>query len=228
MTPAAVVVFAPMTDLKSAGARDALKFHALFFAAAAPLLFFTQPPLQGWLLLGLALAYNVLIPWLGAVRGHRDWVELWAFLLPLSMLQVFPDWVLAQILGVLVFPDLGLPRIGPVPVSFAFMWITLLWPVLYFSRGSVLKAALLGLALFWFAEWIARPLNFWYGRDVQMISGVAVYVLPAEMLLAAAAAALYGLTRQRSRLMRIGAAALVSLAYTGALVLAYLFVERLP
>ncbi|MDR3414944.1 MAG: hypothetical protein P4L83_02055 [Nevskia sp.] len=201
--------------------RDAALFHLLFGAAAAGVFYLLRPPQLGWGILGLVGLYNLLLPLIGSRAGHHEWLDLWIFLLPLSLLQVLPDWVLTQQLGILGFPDLGGPRLGPVPAYMAGMWVIPLFWVLWLSEPSLLAAALLSLLLFGVAEWAARPLHLWQPLHVAQTCGVAYYVLPAEMLLGWAAAYAFREVRGRNPVVRLWAAACVSTFYTGALVLAY-------
>lgn len=212
--------------------RDALLFHLLFAAAGAGVFLFLRAPELGWAILALVAGYNLLLPLIASRGGHRDWLELWVFLLPLSVLQVLPDWVLGQQLGVLAFPDLGGPRIGTVPVYMAGMWVMPLFWVLWLAGRSSLTAAILALMLFAAAEWAALPLHLWHAQHVAQLYGVAEYVLVPEMLLGWAAAHALEQTRDGNPLLRLWAAVCVMTFYTGALVLAYFLSEhvglRLP
>jgi hypothetical protein len=206
--------------------RDALLFHLLFAAAAAAVFLFLRTPELGWAILALVAVYNLLLPLIASRGGHRDWVELWMFLLPLSVLQVLPDWVLSQQLGILAFPDLGGPHIGTVPVYMAGMWVIPLFWILWLSGRSSLTAAILALLLFAGAEWAALPLHLWHAQHVMQLYGVAEYVLVPEMLLGWAAAYAFERTRDNNPLLRLWAAACVMTFYTGALVLAYFLSEH--
>jgi hypothetical protein len=212
--------------------RDALLFHLFFAAAAGGVYFALRVPELGWGILGLVAIYNLLLPLIASRGGHRDWLEIWVFLLPLSVLQVLPDWVLSQQFGVLVFPELGGPRIGTVPVYMAGMWVIPLFWVLWLSGRSSFTAAILALVLFAAAEWAALPLHLWHAQHVAQLFGVAEYVLVPEMLLGWAAAYAFERTREGNPLARLGAAVCVMTFYTGALVLAYFLSEhvglRLP
>jgi hypothetical protein len=212
--------------------RDALLLH-LFFAAAAVAVFWAlRAPDRGWGILGLVAVYNLLLPLIASRGGHRDWMELWAFLLPLSVLQVLPDWVLSQQFGILVFPDLGGPRIGTVPAYMAGLWVIPLFWILWLAGRSGLTAALLALLLFAGAEWAAQPLQLWHAQHVATLFGIAEYVLVPELLLGWAAAYAFDRSRDSNPFARLGAAICVTTFYTGALVLAYFLSEhvglRLP
>ena len=206
--------------------RDALLFNVLFAAAAAGVYLALRPPELGWGILALVAAYNLLLPLIAARAGHREWIELWTFLLPLSLLQVLPDWVLAQQFGALVFPDLGGPRIGAVPAYMAGMWvIPLLW-IVWLAGRSALIAAVLALPVFALAEWAALPLHLWHAQHVATVLGVAEYVLVPELLLGWAAAYAFERTRGGNVLQKLAAAVGVMTFYTGAVVLAYFLSEH--
>ncbi|HVT36833.1 MAG TPA: hypothetical protein VHE37_14680 [Nevskiaceae bacterium] len=206
--------------------RDGLKFHAVFFLTFALVLWLEHGSALGSGLLALAISYNVLVPALGFWRGHAEWLSLWSFLAPLSMMQVLPDCALARIAHVLVFPDLAQYRIGgEVPVYFMGLWIMLLFPILLLAnamRSRYTLAALLTLVLFAFCEWAARPLGLWHNEHVAMTFGVAHYALLSELLLGLTALWMYRLTRHSNPLARAVGAICVSVFYTGSVFLALL------
>jgi hypothetical protein len=206
--------------------RDALLLNLLFAAAAAGVRWALHPPELGWGILALVAVYNLLLPLIAARGGHRDWTELWMFLLPLSVLQVLPDWVLVQQFGVLAFPDLGGPHIGAVPAYMAGMWVIPLFWIMLIAGRSALAAALLALPVFAAAEWAALPLHLWQAQHVATLFGVAKYVLVPEMLLGWAAAYAFERSRGDNPLVRLAAAVAVTTFYTGALVLAYFLSEH--
>ena len=212
--------------------RDALLLHLFFAAAAAGVFYALRVPERGWGILGLVAVYNLLLPLIASRGGHREWLELWLFLLPLSVLLVLPDWVLSQQFGILAFPDLGGPRIGTVPAYMAGLWVIPLFWVLWLAGRSGLTAALLSLLVFAGAEWAMQPLHLWHAQHVAQLFGVAEYVLVPEMLLGWAAAYAFNQTRDGNPFARLGAAVGVATFYTGALVLAYFLSEhvglRLP
>ena len=157
---------------------------------------------------------------------HGHWFELWAFLLPLSMFQVVPDWVLSQMIGILAFPDLGAPRIGTVPVYMAGMWVIPLFWVLLIARGSPVLAGGLALLVFAASEWAAPHFGVWRPLGVRTWQGVAHYVLLPEALLGWAAAWAYREVGSSGVLMRLMGAGAVSIFYTGALIVSYFLMQR--
>lgn len=205
-----------------ASLREALWFHLIFFAASLPVLLLAEGAGLGKGLLTLTIIYNIALPALSVARGHSEWLRLWLFLLPLSCGQVLPDWALADIARVLVFPDHGQYRIGgTVPVYFMGMWIMLLFPILLLSDASrhsrYFLAAILSLLLFTFWEWAARPLHLWHGQNVAMYQGIALYPLIPEMLLGLTALWMYRNTQDQNPVQRVFSAVGVNLFYTGSL-----------
>ena len=210
-------------------ARDVAAFHAAFAAVALAVL--AGPgavlPAVGWRVLGLVVLYNVAFPLVGHLRGRAGWVRLWAFLVPLSAFQVVPDAFLAGVLGSLDFPDTGGPRLGPVPLALAGMWTVPLWLSTWAglrARSGWVAAAVAG-ALFVGAEATLWAVPIWRAVGVTALGPVALYVVPAEVLLGGAAYAAFRRVGGRPWPVRVAAAAAVSTLYLGAACAAYLLVE---
>lgn len=184
-------------------------------------------PAQGWGVLACVAAYNVALPLVARRVGRADWVALWAFLLPVSVFQVLPDWVLADLVGTLRFPDVGGPRIDDViPVAMAGMWVPPLFAALALSGARPGRAAVLAAGVFLGSELLAPVIDLWApDGDTTRALGVALYVLPAEAALGWAAATGFLLTRDRPAGARVGAALAVSTFYLGALVLAHFLID---
>lgn len=207
--------------------RAIVALHAAFFAALGLAVAALEPPAKGWGVFGLVVAYNVALPLVARAVGRDDWLRLWAFLLPLSVFQVLPDWVLSAQLGTLVFPDLGGPRLDDaIPLAMAGMWVAPLFIALALSGGRPGRAAALALVVFLGSELLAPVLELWEpGDDPTQVGGVAVYVLPAEAALGWAAAVAYAATDGSRRAAKVGAAFAVSTFYLGALVLANFLID---
>ncbi len=211
--------------------REALLFHVLFFAVAASALWLTPASIYGRMLLVSAIAYQFLLPAWALMRGHAEWLSLWAFLLPLSLLQPLADWALVEVAHTLVFPHHGIYRIGgAVPLYFAGMWTMALFPIVLLSQHSRhpwLACAVLSLAVFAICEGIARPLELWHAQNVAMIAGIAIYVLVAELMLGWATLAGWRGTRGAGMVTRTLTAVGVSAFYAGALIWCLLLVDPL-
>lgn len=181
------------------------------------------------------ILYHVLLLAGAWLRSHHEVIDAWLFLAPLSLFQVLPDWVLAQQFGVLVFPDLGGERFGPVPAWMAGLWVAPLLVVLWLSelthrRSALLAlpvAALAALAIFGAAEWAARGQSLWLARNVATYEGVALYVLGAEAALGVAAWLTFVQVQGRALPLKVAGAAVVSVFYTGAAVASLFLFRRL-
>lgn len=162
-----------------------------------------------------------------ATRPHPDLRSLAGFLTLVSVCQVLPDWVLADLVGTLRFPDQGGPRVDDViPLAMAAMWVAPLFAAVALAGSRPARAALLAGVVFAGAELLAPTLGLWEpAGDTRRVLGVAVYVLPAEVALGWAAATAYLLVRERRLLVRAAAALAVSTFYLGALVLAHFVVD---
>ncbi|WP_022978088.1 DUF6989 domain-containing protein [Nevskia ramosa] len=206
--------------------RDALILNGLLAAAGWATFRYLQSPMLGLAVVALVIGYNLLLPLIARGSGHGHWFDLWWFLLPLSICQVVPDWVLSQLIGILSFPDHGAPRIGTVPVYMAGMWAIPLFWILLIARGSPAVAGLLALVVFAASEWAAPVFGLWRPLQVPTWQGIAHYVLLPEALLGAAAAYAYREVRSANVITRLSAAAAVSVFYTGALIVSYFLMQR--
>jgi hypothetical protein len=206
-------------------------FWILFTAAALVGALLLLPRLLGPPQLGEAIGWTVVLYLVvlaagAALRSHHEVLDALAFLLPLSVFQVVPDWLLAREFGVLVFPHLGGERVGPVPVYMAGLWVApllvVVWAAELAHRRSVVLAALTAVAvavlLFGAAEWAARPLALWQARGVAMVQGVALYAVAAEAALGLAAWLAFTQVQDRAIPLKVLAAAGVSAFYAAAAV----------
>jgi hypothetical protein len=201
-----------------------LALHAAFAVAAAAAYLLT-PPARGWAVLAVAVGYVAGLLAVTRSSGRRDWQAWSALLVPLSVLQVLPDWALVEIAGTLVFPDLGAPRVGgAVPLYMAALWVPPLFAVLLIARGSPWRGAVAALAVFGVAELLAPALGLWEPRGAREIGTTALYVLPAEAVLGAAV--VVASRWARSVRERLVAAPVVALLYTGALFVSLLLLDR--
>ncbi|GAA4717477.1 DUF6989 domain-containing protein [Nocardioides conyzicola] len=186
-----------------------------------------DPPAQGWCVFACVVAYVVGLLAVCRVTGRADLLSLAGFLALVSVFQVLPDWVLADLVGTLRFPDTGGPRVDDViPLAMAAMWVAPLFAAVALSGGRPGRAAVLSGVVFLGAEILAPTLGLWEpAGDTHRLLGVAVYVVPAEAALGWAAATAYALVRNRSLPTRVGAALAVSTFYLGALVLSHFVID---
>jgi hypothetical protein len=217
--------------------RDAILLHVVF--GVTTLIILSLP--TGWgsvgmRLLWLVLIYNLALPIIAILQKHIIWLQLWAFLLPLSILMIFPDWFLASELGTLVFPQTGAPYIGMIPVYMAGMWIIPLFIIIFtglqvesrWNRPAAIWAvALLSLLLFAGSEAVLWTVPIWVAISVATVGHIAVYVVLPEILLGLSAYSAYQASVGRSILHRLAAAFVVMLLYTGSLNFFFFLIERL-
>lgn len=200
--------------------------HVALFASGAVVLSL-DPPAQGWGVLAVVVAYVAGLLATTRATGRGDLFALAGFLALVSVFQVLPDWVLADLVGTLRFPDRGGPRVDDViPVAMAFMWVAPLFVALALSGGRPGRAAVLSGVVFAGAELLAPSLGLWEPTgDTARVLGVAVYVVPAEVALGWAAMTAFGATRREDLPTRVAAALAVSTFYLGALVLAHFVID---
>jgi hypothetical protein len=218
----------------SASARDAVLFHAAF-AVLAVVVLAAGPGSVGWRMFLLVVAYNLALPTVGLWRGHARWTRLWAFLLPLSVVQIIPDGFLVTVLNTLDFPVRSGPMVGPIPAAMGGMWVVPLWVALFTGREAVARgwsgvwaAALVGGLLLVSAEVIVSMVPFWSAvPGLHTLGPVPVYVIIPEFLLGAAAYVAENRTRGEARTARVIAAATVSVFYLGMLASSYYLFERI-
>ncbi|GAB2861506.1 DUF6989 domain-containing protein [Nocardioides pacificus] len=203
-----------------------LGVHAALLLGGAAALSLDRPA-QGWGVLAIVVAYVVALLVVCRREGRDDLLALAGFLAIVSVFQVLPDWVLADLVGTLRFPDTGGPRVDDViPLAMAAMWVAPLFAAVALSGGRPGRAAALSALIFLGAEILAPTLGLWEPTgDTQRLLGVALYVLPAEAALGWAAATAFIHVRDSSLAVRAAAALAVSTFYLGALVLAHFLID---
>ncbi len=208
------------------GLRPIIAVHAVLLVGGAISLSL-DPPAQGWGVLVTAVAYVGAVLWACRTAGRTDLLALAGFLALVSIFQVLPDWVLADLVGTLRFPDQGGPRLDDViPLAMAAMWVAPLFAAVALSGGKPARAAVLAGLIFLGTEILAPTLGLWEPTgDTHRVLGVAVYVIPAEIALGWAAATAFLRVRRSSLPTRILAALAVSTFYLGALVLAHFLID---
>lgn len=183
---------------------------------------------------GFVVTYNAGWAWLCWRRPQPRLFRQWLFLAVLGALQIFPDWFLVEGLDVLRFADHS-PSAGPVPLYLAGFWAFPLVVTTYVghrarTRFGALPArftvALLALLVFGLGEFILTKIPIWTPHNVQTIGGVALYILPAEIFLAATVFEILEFQRPRHRTSHLLPAGLVMIGYLGAAGLSYLLVEN--
>ncbi|NWF97199.1 MAG: hypothetical protein HXY34_13765 [Candidatus Thorarchaeota archaeon] len=216
--------------------RDVIAVHAFFAAIAASVLLVPVGAAVGWKMLALVCIYNALIPIVGLIRGHYEWINIWSFVFLLSVLQVFPDWVLSEQLGVLVFPVDGSPMIGPVPLYMAGLWTIPLFAIIYsgarveekygYLRAQAFVVSI-SVLIFGIAEETMWMLPSWAAQNVSMIGHVAVYIIIPELVLGSAAFFIYSIIRFGGHWRKVFWAFHIMVLYLGEAVFFYFVIERI-
>lgn len=200
--------------------------HLALFAGGAIALSL-DPPAQGWGVFVCVVTYVIALLAVCRATAQNDLFALAGFLVLVSIFQVLPDWVLADLVGTLNFPDRGGPRVDDViPLAMAAMWVAPLFAAVALSGFRPGRAAALAGVIFAGTELLAPTFGLWEPTgETQRVLGVALYVIPAEVALGWATATAFIRTRQSPLPARIGAALAVSTFYLGALVLAHFLID---
>lgn len=223
--------------------RDACLFHLVFVVVAVLLLWSPGGLPQGWRIFILLVAYPVGLLALAHRREHHLWKQDLALLVPLSALQVFPDWFLSSVLGVLVFPDATFPKIGTVTAYMAGMWTIPLFVVVVVARGveerdlwgtdrvanrrlARLAAATTAGLLFVGAEATLWRLDIWHAVEVHQIGSVALYVVVPEILLGVTTYEACRWSARRPWFHKVTAALAVMWIYLGSLSTFFLLIDN--
>lgn len=217
------------------------RIYAIFLAlfSIISLAVMLSPAPVGWKFAILVVLFHLGAASMAFVYKKR-WPELlniWVFASLASVFQVFPDWFLSTVLGVLVFPEDGFFKIGSVSAYMAGLWaipfsIVLLAAIWAEERSKKrwlpgFVAATVAFLLFAGSEATLWALGSWYARDVHMVFHVALYVLLPETILGLHVWLGFQTTKERSLAMRLIVALHICVFYTGALALSYLLMEKL-
>jgi hypothetical protein len=218
--------------------RDFIIVHLTFALAASitviPRSFMGIP--MGLRLTGLVLLYNLLIPLTALWRKHPEWFSIWVFVLPISILQIFPDWFLASQLQVLSFPKTGAIMIGPVPIFMAGLWAIPLVIIIFTTQqigirngltGAIVAAGGLSAVLFLGSEATLWSLPVWQAQSVHTVQHIALYLVIPEILLGIEAYLAYQYTRSLNVGARLFFGANVMILYFGGVCLFYLVFEQI-
>lgn len=201
---------------------------AALYAAAGAIAVSLEAPAKGWAILLCSVGGVIGVCVLAKQTGRADWLAALSVLVPVSIFQVFPDWMLAKVIGSIVFPDNGALRIDAViPLAMAGLWVLPLLIVVLVARDSLWRGALVSTIVFAATEIAAPHLGVWEpSAGLHEVLGVAIYVLPAEAALGAAAVYAVRVAGDAGWGTKITAAASVSVFYTGALALSALLIDN--
>ena len=214
--------------------RDVILVHVFFIVLCAVALLLPLPLLVGPRLFVLVVAYNLLIPIVGYWRNHADWMSLWLLVFFLSLFMVFPDWFLADPLGILIFLPDGFPKIGPVSGYMAGLWAIPLFVIVYLGQriGERTNAkyaygivAMVSLLLFTGAE---AGLTFvWHAQNVYMIGPVALYIIVPELILGLSTFWTHSYLKEKPQWWNIFAAFVLMLLYLGSACFFHLLINKI-
>jgi hypothetical protein len=223
-----------MSFLKEPSIRDIVFTH-VFFAVIAAVVMLLPSLAAGWKLLALVIVYNVIIPVVAFTRGHSEWLNIWLFVVVISIMQVIPDWFLSAQLNVLVFPTDGSPMIGTVPVYMAGLWSIPLFALVYVgcrieekrSQLAALAAIMfMSVLVFGVSEATMWTVGSWYAQNVAMLGHVAIYVMVPEAVLGGSTYALFSMIRTAEHWRKIFWGYVIMVIYLGNSALFYFLVER--
>jgi len=224
-----------MERFKEQPVLDLILMHIVFAVPAALILvLFSTTPI-GAQLLAVVIIYNIILPLWAYFRNHRDWLDLWLFVVPLSILMIFPDWFLSNQLNVLSFPVDGFPMIGSIPIYMAGLWAIPLFIILFIGVTMEMKEApiltyvsvvIISLLLFGGSEATLWMLGSWYAHDVTMIGNVAIYIIIPELILGLSTYIGYKMVKEKGIWYKLMAAFSIMVFYIGNASFFYFLIER--
>ena len=213
---------------------DLVLMHVVFAIPAAIILTVFGDVAIGARLLAVVVIYNIILPLWAYFRGHKEWLEIWMFVFPLSILMVLPDWFLASQLEVLTFLVDGFPMIGSVPIYMAGLWAIPLFIIVFTGLAVKMKGTtmtylaiiVISLLLFGGSEATLWMLGSWYAHDVFMIGNVAIYILIPEIILGLSTYIAFQMVREKAIWHRLAMAFTVMVLYIGNASFFYFIIER--
>jgi hypothetical protein len=214
---------------------DLILMHIIFAIPTALILAIFQDVAIGARFLVVVILYNTLLPLWAHFREHNDWLEVWIFVFPISLLMIFPDWFIASQLEVLSFPVDGFPMIGTVPIYMAGLRAIPFFLIAYTGlqvrpKGvpmTTLAVLVTSLLIFGGSEVTLWMLGSWYAHDVLMIGNVAIYIIVPELILGLSIYIGHLMTREMSIPHRLVMAFIIMIMYIGNASFFYFIIERL-
>ncbi|MFX0075234.1 MAG: DUF6989 domain-containing protein, partial [Candidatus Hermodarchaeota archaeon] len=217
--------------------RDFIIVHLIFVGVCVAILTIPIPFGMGIKLFILVICYNLLIFVIGFFRKYNGWLRQWYFVLVISLFQIFPDWFLSAQLGVLIFPEDGLFKIGPVSGYMAGLWVIPLFLICFIgskvkdhsshAKGLVV-VGLMSLFIFVIAEQTMWMLQSWYPQNVTLLfDHLAVYIVIPEVILGLSTFYCYNKTKSQHILILIVVAFGIMLLYLGNASFFYLIFEKI-
>ncbi len=217
--------------------RDFIIVHLIFTGLCFAVLMIPIPIAIGIKLFILIVSYNLLIPLVGLFRKYNEWVKLWVFVFLISLFQIWPDWFLSAQLNILVFPEDGLFKIGPVSGYMAGLWAIPLFLLCFiglkirenYSRfKSYFVVGLLAFGIFVFSEQTLWMLQSWYPQNVTLFfDHLAVYIIIPEVLLGLSTFYYFEKVKTQHFLILISVAFGIMLLYLGSASFFYFLTEKI-
>ncbi len=215
--------------------RDAVLLHLAFAVICTVVLVLPIGLAVGVRLFALVLLYNVAVPIVGRRYPVAEWFDIWLFAFIISLFQVLPDWFLSAQLGVLMFPDDGLFKIGDVSGYMAGLWTVPFFMIMFIgtrvksrvsSPVALWSVAAASLLIFVGSEETMWMIPSWSAVNVTKVGHVALYLIIPEIILGLSVYQVFETIRQRNHWVKIPAAFLVMLLYTGGLSIFYFIFEK--
>jgi len=226
-----------MKEILTKMEKDLLISHLLFVIICVILILIPFDFGMGLKLFILVIIYNVIIGLVGIWRKYKVWINIWLFVLVISIFQLFPDWFLSAELDILVFPEDGFIKAGTVSLYMMGLWVIPLFLITFIGtsfqeRFSKLRTyvvvSLLSLIIFGLAEQTMWMLQSWYAQNVTMIGHVAIYIIVPEIILGLSTYLGYRLLQEKNHLIKIPIAFIIMLLYLGSATFFYFLIERVP
>jgi hypothetical protein len=214
--------------------RDLLLVHLAFIVACFVIILIPMGIQIGVKLFILVVLYNLLIVIIGVLRDYKEWIYIWIFVFLISLLQIFPDWILSAELNVLVFPEDGLFKVGTVSGYMLGLWVAPLFIIIfvanqlqerYSRKFAYISVVLLSLTIFGLSEQLMWMLQSWYAQNVIMIGRVALYIIIPEIILGLSAYYGYETIKEKHHLFKIPVSFLIMILYLGNAVFHYFLIE---
>ncbi|XDD53202.1 hypothetical protein AB3N62_12035 [Leptospira sp. WS4.C2] len=214
-----------------------LALYFSVFSIVSGLVLYLGQAQAGIKLASLTLLFHISFAGLCLVLRWHTPFRIWKFLVPLSILMVFPDWFLSAVLQILVFPEDGFLKIGTVSGYMAGLWAIPLFICVYTGIkleemsvsivGTCLWVGICALVIFGASEATMWVLGSWYAQDVKMWGKVAYYVLVPEMILGITTYLAYQGFSYSAYIIQAAIGFLVMILYIGNLSFFYLLIEKI-
>ncbi len=224
-----------MKEILTKMEKDALLTHLVFVIICVILILVPFGFGMGLKLFLLVIIYNIMIGFVSIWRKYEIWINIWLFVLILSIFQLFPDWFLSAELGILVFPEDGFIKVGTVSLYMMGLWSLPLFLITFIGTSfqeryskliTYLTVTLMTLIIFGLAEQTMWMLQSWYAQNVVMIGHVALYIIIPEVILGLSTYLGYKIIQQKNHFFKIPVAFTIMLLYLGSATFFYFLIEQ--